>query len=97
MDYFENPSYKHGKFVWEVLASGSFKAEVWFMVRVPSSSTAVTTEGGNRWEGEGAWIERPVARLLGNCDLQNKDGEKCKWKNRCEVIYGMKQNVWSLR
>ena len=34
--------------------------------------------GRNRLEGESAWIERPVARLLENCDLQNKDGEKCK-------------------
>lgn len=92
------PAKKYGKFVWEILASESFKAEVWFVVRVFSSTTTMTTVGRNRLEGESAWIERPVARLLENCDLQNKDGEKWKWKDRCEMVYGMKQNVWwSLR
>lgn len=92
------PAKKYGKFVWEILASEGFKAEVWFVVRVFSSTTTMTTVGRNRLEGESAWIERPVARLLENCDLQNKDGEKWKWKDRCEMVYGMKQNVWwSLR
>lgn len=38
----------------------------------------MTTVERNRLEGESAWIERPVARLLETCDLQKKDGEK--WK-----------------
>ena len=47
----------------------------------------MTTVGRNRLEGESAWTERPVGRLWEYCDLQDKDGEKWKLIDRCEILW----------